>query len=75
MNKLSPSAFYWKLIHHLVINEGLRVFQVNSDEKEVWLEVEDAKETTAIRIIRRDTDWSNYIARDVEKLAKQGEKI
>jgi rhomboid protease GluP len=75
MNKLSPSTYYWKLIHHLVINEGLRVFQVNSDEKEVWLEVEDAKETTAIRIIRRDTDWSNYIARDVEKLAKQGEKI
>lgn len=75
MNKLSPNTYYWKLIHHLVISEGVRVFQVSSDEKEVWLEVEDAKETTVIRMIRRDTDWSNDIARDVEKLAKQGEKI
>lgn len=75
MNKLSPSAYYWKLIHHFVINERLRVFQVSSDEREVWLEVEDAKETTVVRIIRRDTDWSNDIARDVEKLAMQGKKI
>lgn len=74
MNKLSPSAYYWKLIHYLVVNKGLRAFQVSSDENEVWLEHEDAKETTAIRIVRRDTDWSNYIARDIEKVAKQGEK-
>lgn len=75
MHKLSPSACYWKLIHHFVINKGLRVFQVSSDEREVWLEVEDAKETTAVRITRRDTDWSSDITRDVEKLAMQGKKL
>jgi rhomboid protease GluP len=75
MNKLSQSAYYWQLIHYFVTKKGLRLFKVSSDEQEIFLELEDTKETTAIRIICQDIDGSNYIARDIEKLAKQGEKI
>ena len=75
MDGLSQDAYYWQFIHHLVVKAGMRAFQVKSDEKEIWLEKENSNETTVVRVFRRDMDWSNYIARDLEKLAKDSEKI
>jgi rhomboid protease GluP len=75
MNVLSQDAYYWQFIHHLVANVGMSAFLVKSGEKEIWLEKVDTVETTVVRVIRRDMDWSNYIARDLENLAQDGEKV
>lgn len=75
MEEYSQDAYYWHFIHHLVANIGMSAFLVKSDEKEIWLEKEDTDETTVVRVFRRNMDWSNYIARDLERLAESGEKI
>lgn len=75
MDGLSQDAYYWQFIHHLAIKEKMRVFQVSSDEKEIWLEKENSKETTVLRIIRLDLGWSNYIGKDIERLAIEGDRV
>ncbi|RXI99455.1 rhomboid family intramembrane serine protease [Anaerobacillus alkaliphilus] len=71
----SQDAYYWQVIHHLVVHVGITAFKVKSNEKEIWLEKEDTDKTTLIRIYRRDMDWGNYISRDLENVAKDGESI
>ncbi|MCT8139734.1 rhomboid family intramembrane serine protease [Anaerobacillus sp. CMMVII] len=77
MDELSQDVYYWQVIHHLVKNIGMSAFLVKSEEKEIWLETtEDSSEgTTVIRILRHDMNWSNYIARDLENLAKDAEHV
>lgn len=75
MEPLSQDVYYWQLIHHLVVKEKMRAFQVSSDEKEIWIEKENSNETTVIRIVRKDLTWSNEITRDIEALSKTSIKI
>lgn len=75
MDDLGQDAYFWRLIHHLVVNENMVALKVKSNEKEVWLEKEGVNETTIVRLFRRNLDWTNYITRDIEKLAQHGEKV
>ncbi len=75
MEDLSQDVYFWRLIHHLVVKGKMMAFKVNSNETEIWLEQEGVNETTVVRIFRCNLDWTNYIARDLEKLAQEGEKV
>lgn len=75
MGGLSLDTYHWKLVHHLVAYDHMTVFKVESNEKEIWLEKEDAKKLTVIRIIRKDMDWGSYIARDIDTLVSKAEKV
>ncbi|OIJ16749.1 hypothetical protein BKP37_05855 [Anaerobacillus alkalilacustris] len=75
MESLSQDIYFWRLIHYLVCQEGMSVIQVADNEREYWLEKEDFKETTVIRIVRQDVNWSNMIGRDIENLAIRGDGI
>jgi rhomboid protease GluP len=75
MNGYSQDYYYWRFIHHLVVNVGMSAFLVKSAEKEIWLEKEDVDEATIVRVFRCDMDWSSYIARDIDNLALDAEKV
>lgn len=75
MSELNQDVYFWRLLHHLVVNEKMVAFKVTSNEKEIWLEKEDSGETMVLRIFRKNFDWSNYITRDIQRLCTHGEKV
>ncbi|MCM3712897.1 rhomboid family intramembrane serine protease [Alkalihalobacillus oceani] len=56
-------AYYWKVIHHLIVNRGYRLLQ--QQENEAWLEDEESKPRRILRIVRADVDWANWLKRDI----------
>ncbi|WP_209125373.1 rhomboid family intramembrane serine protease [Alkalihalobacillus sp. BA299] len=66
MDALQQDFFYWQLVHHLVIQKGMRVIEVNPRYNEVWLEEEDDKLPKVIRVLRVDMNWSNRLKDDMQ---------
>ncbi|AIE60732.1 rhomboid family protein [Bacillus methanolicus] len=66
---------FWRLAHFLISNQQYRIIQLSADQKELWLEKLENKQAQIIRMLRYDVDWSNWMQRDIELTALNGERI
>lgn len=51
------------------------MIQLSADQKELWLEKLENKQAQVLRLLRYDLDWSNWMQRDIEITASNGEQI
>lgn len=63
------------MAHHLIEYKQYRILTLSEDHHEIWLENIGEKEGDVVRIVRRDLDWGNWVKRDLEHTAMNGEKI
>ncbi|ARK29388.1 rhomboid family intramembrane serine protease [Halalkalibacter krulwichiae] len=73
MEGLQQDYFFWRLIHHFVLNKNYRVLE--QTRREVWLEDEEANPRRILRIVRRDLDFSSWLKRDVVESVEKFEHI
>lgn len=66
---------FWRLAHYFVSVGEYRIVQLSKDQKELWLEKIENKKYQVIRLLRYDIDWSNWMQRDIELTAANGEQI
>lgn len=66
---------FWKLAHYFISVQEYRMIQLSKDEDELWLEKFEQKEAKVIRLLKYNLDWSNWMQRDIEKTAQNGEAI
>lgn len=69
MNVMRHDLYFWQVVHHLVVEEGYRVLDM--EQSEVWLESDALKDRTVIRIKRIDVDWGNQLRADFEQVRKK----
>ncbi|MDQ0269441.1 rhomboid family protein [Cytobacillus purgationiresistens] len=72
---IKEEYLFWELAHEFIINQDYRVIQLSESQDELWLEKMENKEARMIRLLCRDIDWSNWIQRDIENIAANGERI
>ncbi|MEK4969275.1 hypothetical protein MKX29_16940 [Cytobacillus sp. FSL R7-0696] len=66
---------FWSLANHLLHQEEYRFIQLSEKQDELWIEKLENKQTKIIRLLRKDLDWSNWLQRDIESVAFNGERI
>ncbi|KIY22337.1 rhomboid family intramembrane serine protease [Mesobacillus subterraneus] len=66
---------FWKLAKFLVGKQEYRILHVSEDQRELWLEKTENKQTQVVRLLQYNLEWSNWIQRDIVLLADNGEKI
>ncbi|MBD8069138.1 rhomboid family protein [Bacillus sp. PS06] len=66
---------YWSTVHQLVVEYNYRVIQLSQHKNEVWLESNDKKGPSLIRIIRYDLDWGSWLKRDIEQTGAMLEEL
>lgn len=49
--------------------------QLSKDQNELWLERLDYKQAPIIRLFKYNLDWSNWMQRDIERTAENGESV
>lgn len=74
MNNFEDYLF-WRLAHYFIKKQGYRIIQLSENHKELWLEKKEDKSVQAIRLLRYDLNWSNWIKRDVERTVHNGEML
>jgi rhomboid protease GluP len=72
---VSEEIVFWKLAHYFVNDENFRILHISKDQKELWLENPDSKQSPLIRLVNYELDWSNWIERDLQVAGMNGEKI
>lgn len=66
---------FWRLAHHLICAHEYRIVQLSQEQNELWLEKIENKNAQVIRLLRYDLDWSNWMQKDIERTAINGERI
>ncbi|MBD7935862.1 MULTISPECIES: rhomboid family intramembrane serine protease [Cytobacillus] len=66
---------FWSLAYHLLHQEEYRFIQLSEKQDELWIEKLENKQTKVIRLLRKNLDWSNWLQRDIEAVAFNGERI
>lgn len=66
---------FWRLAHYLITVHEYRVVQLSQQQNELWLEKKENKGAQVIRLLRHNLDWSNWMQRDIELTAMNGERI
>jgi rhomboid protease GluP len=66
---------FWRLVYFFIFEQDYRIVQLFENQKEIWLEKFENKQTPIIRLFQHDFNWSNMIQRDIEWTAGNGEKI
>lgn len=74
MNNFEDYLF-WRLAHYFIQEQGYRIIQLSENQKELWLEKKEDKSVQAIRLLRYDLNWSNWMKRDVERTVHNGEML
>lgn len=72
---LREDYLFWRLAHFLISKKQYRIIQLSADQNELWLEKLENKQAQIIRLLRYDIDWSNWIQRDIELTAMNGERM
>lgn len=67
--------FFWRLAHYLISAHEYRIVQLSQEHNELWLEKMENKKAQVIRLLRHNLDWSNWMQRDIEHTAMNGERI
>ncbi|UII54860.1 rhomboid family intramembrane serine protease [Cytobacillus spongiae] len=66
---------FWRLVYQLITEHDYRLIQMSTDQKEIWLEKSENKQAQLIRILQKDLDWSNWMQRDIQLTASNGERV
>jgi len=66
---------FWRLAGHLISAHEYRVVQLSEEQNELWLEKLENKKAQVIRLLRYNLDWSNWMQKDIERTAMNGESI
>lgn len=64
---------FWRLAFFFVSELKYRLIKISDDHKELWLEKFEHKKVQIIRLLRYDIDWGNWLQRDIELTARNGE--
>ena len=66
---------FWRLAHYFISDQAYRIVQLSKEQNEIWLEKMENKEAQVIRLLRYNLDWSNWMQKDIELTAMNGERI
>ncbi|WP_313798283.1 rhomboid family intramembrane serine protease [Cytobacillus sp.] len=66
---------FWRLAHYFISDQEYRIVQLSKEQNEIWLEKMENKEAQVIRLLRYNLDWSNWMQKDIELTAMNGERI
>lgn len=66
---------FWKVAEFLVDKQQYRFLKLSKDHKELWLEKTESKQVQIVRLLQYDLDWSNWLQRDIEATAQNGDRI
>ncbi|PLR89509.1 rhomboid family intramembrane serine protease [Bacillus sp. T33-2] len=66
---------FWRLANYLITGRGYRIIQLSQEQHELWLEKTENKVAQVIRLLRYDLDWGNWLQRDIELAANNGEQL
>lgn len=66
---------FWRLTHYFISDQEYRIVQLSKEQNEIWLEKMENKEAQVIRLLRYNLDWSNWMQKDIELTAMNGERI
>ncbi|WP_174734127.1 rhomboid family protein [Mesobacillus harenae] len=66
---------FWRLADFFIKTKQYRILQVSKDQKELWLEKTEDKSAQIIRLFQYNLDWSNWLQRDIELTAANGDRI
>lgn len=66
---------FWKLADYFISEHGYRMIQLSGDQDELWLERMEDKNIKAIRLLKYDLEWSNWMQRDIEVTAEKAESV
>ncbi|MHC0035917.1 rhomboid family intramembrane serine protease [Pseudoneobacillus sp. C159] len=66
---------FWSLANHLVKEENYRILHLTKEQNELWLENPDSKQMPVVRLLNCTLDWSNWMERDIQLTAMNGENI
>lgn len=72
---LIEEDLFWRTAHFLIVSKRYRIIQLSRDQQELWLEKTENREAQVVRLLRYNLDWSNWLQRDVEMIAVNGERI
>lgn len=74
MNYLEEYLF-WLTANYFIVKKEYRIVQLSKDQNELWLERLDYKQAPIIRLLKYNLDWSNWMQRDIERTAENGERV
>ncbi|MGA9226226.1 MAG: rhomboid family intramembrane serine protease, partial [Mesobacillus sp.] len=66
---------FWRTAEFLIDQKGYRILQLSKGQEELWLEKTENKQAQVIRLLHYNIDWSNWLQRDIEMTADNGESI
>ncbi|MBY0122391.1 rhomboid family intramembrane serine protease [Bacillus sp. S/N-304-OC-R1] len=72
---LQEEFLFWRLAQYFISVKEYRIIQLSEQHNELWLEKMENKEAQVIRLLRFNLDWSNWMQKDIEKTAINGERI
>ena len=59
----------------MISKHEYRIIQLSKNHQEIWLEKLEEKDAQVIRILHHQLDWSNWMQRDIEMTAINGESV
>lgn len=66
---------FWRSAYYFIKEHEFRIVRLSENQQELWLENKDHKTVQAIRLLRYDLAWSNWMVRDIERVSRNGELI
>ncbi|WP_035179316.1 rhomboid family protein [Alkalihalobacterium bogoriense] len=72
MDVYRHDLLYWQIAHYFILN-GMKVLDIHSSHKEVWLEHENAN--TVVRLVRTELDWGNALKKDIDNTLAAVERV
>ncbi|UOE95729.1 rhomboid family intramembrane serine protease [Alkalihalobacillus sp. LMS39] len=72
MDVYRHDLLYWQLIQYFIFN-GMKVLDIHSNHREVWLEHEN--DNTVVRLIRTELDWGNALKKDIDNTLTTIERV
>lgn len=66
---------FWKVTEFLIVKKEYRILQLSQGQGELWLEKTENKNTQLVRLLHYNLDWSNWLLRDLEMIAENGDRI
>ncbi|MDQ0218313.1 rhomboid family intramembrane serine protease [Peribacillus cavernae] len=72
---LQEDYLYWSMVKELSTRYDYRIITISESQKEIWLETDNSHAYPVIRLMRYDLDWANWLKRDMERTALNGEQI
>ncbi|RWR15119.1 rhomboid family protein [Siminovitchia fortis] len=66
---------FWKLVNYFIIDLDYRLVHIDREENEIWLETVRHKKVDVVRILAEDTDWANWLKRDIIQTGLKAEGI